>query len=70
MEVLDSGGRPRNGSAIVAAIKGSRYRSAMGWVLAHLTANPAIELTHISIFVSAITSTSMRMAMQLEIIQY
>ncbi|XP_017052054.1 speract receptor isoform X2 [Drosophila ficusphila] len=31
MEVLDSGGRPKNGSAIVAAIKGSRYRSAMGY---------------------------------------
>ncbi|KAH8236103.1 hypothetical protein KR032_002606 [Drosophila birchii] len=31
LEVLDSGGRPRNGSAIVAAIKGSRYRSAMGY---------------------------------------
>lgn len=30
MEVMDTGGRPRNGSAIVAAIKGSRYRSAMG----------------------------------------
>jgi len=42
MEVLDSGGRPRNGSAIVAAIKGSRYRSAMGWVLSHLTANPQL----------------------------
>ncbi|KAH8318573.1 hypothetical protein KR067_011793 [Drosophila pandora] len=31
MEVMDTGGRPRNGSAIVAAIKGSRYRSAMGY---------------------------------------
>ncbi|KAI8041664.1 speract receptor isoform X1 [Drosophila gunungcola] len=31
MEVQDAGGRPRNGSAIVAAIKGSRYRSAMGY---------------------------------------
>lgn len=30
LEVLDSGGKPRNGSAIVAAIKGSRYHSAMG----------------------------------------
>lgn len=30
LAVLDAGGRPRNGTAIVAAIKGSRYRSAMG----------------------------------------
>lgn len=30
LSVLDAGGRPRNGTAIVAAIKGSRYRSAMG----------------------------------------
>jgi len=44
IDVLDSGGRPRNGSAIVAAIKGSRYRSAMGWVLSHLTANPQLML--------------------------
>ncbi|XP_015043803.2 speract receptor isoform X2 [Drosophila pseudoobscura] len=31
LEVLESGGRPKNGSAIVSAIKGSRYRSAMGY---------------------------------------
>ncbi|KAH8378938.1 hypothetical protein KR009_002164 [Drosophila setifemur] len=31
LQVLDSGGRPRNGSAIVSAIKGSRYLSAMGY---------------------------------------
>lgn len=30
LSVLDAGDRPRNGTAIVAAIKGSRYRSAMG----------------------------------------
>ncbi|EDW72635.1 uncharacterized protein Dwil_GK17073 [Drosophila willistoni] len=31
IEVLESGGRPKNGSAIVSAIKGSRYLSAMGY---------------------------------------
>ncbi|KRG06744.1 uncharacterized protein Dmoj_GI13925, isoform B [Drosophila mojavensis] len=31
MSVLKSGGRPRNGSLIVSAIKGSRYLSAMGY---------------------------------------
>ncbi|KAH8419517.1 hypothetical protein KR222_004069 [Zaprionus bogoriensis] len=31
MSVIEAGGRPRNGTAIVAAIKGSRYRSAMGY---------------------------------------
>ncbi|XP_030571352.1 speract receptor isoform X2 [Drosophila novamexicana] len=31
LSVLKSGGRPRNGSLIVAAIKGSRYLSAMGY---------------------------------------
>ncbi|KAL7734949.1 hypothetical protein ACLKA6_011215 [Drosophila palustris] len=31
LSVLEAGGRPKNGSAIVAAIKGSRYLSAMGY---------------------------------------
>ncbi|XP_043071229.1 guanylate cyclase 32E isoform X2 [Drosophila grimshawi] len=31
LTVLDSGGRPKNGSLIVSAIKGSRYLSAMGY---------------------------------------
>ncbi|XP_068148784.1 speract receptor [Drosophila tropicalis] len=31
IEVLESGDRPKNGSAIVSAIKGSRYLSAMGY---------------------------------------
>ncbi|XP_034480343.1 speract receptor [Drosophila innubila] len=31
LSVLEAGGKPKNGSAIVAAIKGSRYLSAMGY---------------------------------------
>ncbi|XP_051862109.1 speract receptor isoform X1 [Drosophila albomicans] len=31
VSVLQAGGKPKNGSAIVAAIKGSRYLSAMGY---------------------------------------
>jgi len=30
MSVLADGGKPKNGTAIVAALKGSRYLSAMG----------------------------------------
>lgn len=31
-DVLDGGGDPRNGSAIIESIKGRTYVSAMGWV--------------------------------------
>uniref|UniRef100_A0A1I8P7A7 Receptor ligand binding region domain-containing protein n=1 Tax=Stomoxys calcitrans TaxID=35570 RepID=A0A1I8P7A7_STOCA len=31
IKVLRHGGRPRNGTAIIEAIKGTKYRSAMGY---------------------------------------
>ncbi|XP_030761658.1 guanylate cyclase 32E [Sitophilus oryzae] len=33
MEVMDSGGEPRNGSAIIEAIKNTHYKSAMGYIV-------------------------------------
>lgn len=32
MQILDEGGDTRNGSAIINCIKGTHYKSAMGWV--------------------------------------
>lgn len=33
MRVLESGGNPRNGSAIINAVKGTSYKSAMGYLV-------------------------------------
>lgn len=32
IKVLDNDDNPRNGTAVINALKGSHYRSAMGWV--------------------------------------
>lgn len=33
IKVLDNGDNPRNGTAVIDALKGTHYKSAMGWVM-------------------------------------